>query len=947
MPTVATCDFGSGVDPSCKPARADDGAMESCRRCAGSVFSCASSMALTGDLGSIDLVNVFQMLLLSQKTGTLVIRSRGSRSEVYLDSDSVLVPFDRDAYPTRVVKALERAGKLTAEQVARAQASLGVVQRDLFTILLQMRAVTSEDFSAAWRAEMEEEIYELFVDRAATFEFREGEAPSLPGKVVDERYRLSGSGLLMEAARRIDEWGFIRERVATDRCIFEVSNGAQALPESERDSDMMAVVRELDGTRPVTAVVARTGVKRFTVCKKLALLVELHAAYEVGRDALVERARRCLREQRGEEGLALLERALELGSDDPQAHEMAALAHQSLGRIGEACRHLALVAEALERAGQRRQAAEVHLRVRDLLPTEVRSRERLVHHWLDDPEFFKGTRYRAEDEAVELAAILRELGRAEQARALLLELATPFAKDSRLTGKLADLAVESGEPKLAVQLLVDGSDALMKAKQPAAAARLLRRVRMIEPNHEGLDSRLASCERHAALAPLRGGRLLRIGFGLVMLIGGAAGVLLYNREALASFAQLPIEERAVAGDFDGALQELERFREDYRGALTGWLIDERVEVLRSRRNSASTAAVERKALLATEQVRRQKVAERSYGEALDHLRLGDRVAALAAFDRSAEHATDPRFIAERAPAGKARELRALLDSEQQEQIAYAQAHEQQSWERMRELGMRLLARRDPRSEEAPILLPLRLVVDPPEAQITLTPPPLDGQVARSPALLLLPAGSETKVVVRCAGRCEVELSIAPERGFEQIVRLDYLPDPAFELPHRAAFPALVVGDLVVVACEDGRVIAVDSRTFEERWHQQLPELDDAAGPPTLDDVGIRIPTRKGAVVWLDATAGARVQFQSTGGTAQAAAGSNQVRLAGGMSLGADDTRVTLRDKAGVSLAVWRTPGPSDWGVAVPGGALFCCGDRLVRIVPDRVLASKSAGENGR
>lgn len=905
-------------------------------------------MALTGDLGSIELANVFQMLLLSQKTGTLVIRTRSGRSEVYLDADSVLVPFDRDAYPTRVVKALERAGKLTAEQVARAQASLGIVQRDLFTILLQMRAVSAEEISGAWRAQMEEEIYELFVDRDATFEFREGEAPSLPGKVVDERYRLSGNGLLMEAARRLDEWAFIRERVASDRCIFEVSNGAQTLPEGERDNDMDAVLRELDGTRPVLAVVARTALTRFAVSKKLALLVELRAVYEVGRDQLVERARKCLREQRGEEGLALLERALELGSDDPAAHEMAALAHQSLGRLGEACRHLALVAEALERAGQRRQAAEVHLRIRDLLPTEVKCRERLVHHWLDDAEFFKGTRYRAEDEAIELAAILREIGRVEPARQLLLELAKPFGKDARLTGKLADLAIESGEPKLAVRLLVDGADALMAEKQPAAAARLLRRVRTIDPNHEGLDGRLAACERHAALAPLRGGRLLRVGATLAAFGGAALGFLLYNREALAAFGELPIEERAVAGDFDGALQELARFRSDFPATFTWWLVERHEESLRARRSSAATAASERKQKLATEQGRRQKVAERCFAEALDHLRLGARDDALALFEKSAEHATDARFIAERAPADKARELAALLAAERGELAEYEQARAAQQWERMRELGLRLHARRDPRSGAEPLVLPVRLVVDPPDATIELVPPPANGQALKSPALLLLPAGGTARIRVQSPGRVEVEQSIAPEGRFELLIRLDHLPERIVALPRRAAFPGVLLGEQVVIACEDGRVVALDARTLEERWNVPLPDLDDAAGAPSAEATGIRVATRKGAVVWLDPHDGHVLSREASGGdAAPAGKAATEVRLPGGARLRAAETSVVLRNAEGVALATWSAPAAVEWGIAVPGGALFGCGDRLVRIVPDPALAGKSGGSNGR
>lgn len=906
-------------------------------------------MAFTGDLGSIELANVFQMLLLSQKTGTLAIRSREARREVYFDGECVLLPFDRDAYPTKVVKSLERSGAVSAEQVARARASLGVVESDLFTILLSMRAVTAEQVSAAWRTQMEEEIYELFVDREASFEFREGEPPSLPGKLIDERFRLPGNSLLMEAARRIDEWSFIRERVPSDRCVLEVAPGASTLPDSVCDESMTTVVSGVDGVSPVAAIVARTGLSRFTVSKKLALLVEMRAAYEVPRETLLKRAREFLGSDRAEAGLPLLERALELGADDAAAHEMAALAHQALGRIGEACRHLSQVADALERGGQRRQAAEVHLRVRDLLPTDVRCRERLVHHWLDDPTFFKSTRYSGVDEALELAVILREIGRSDAARTLLKELAGPFASSPRLIGKLVDVAIELGDAKLAVELLISGGDALLGAGQPAIAARLYRRVRTIDPQHPGLPEKLGRCEGGSATRLLTSGAVMRAVATVVVMAGLGLGLCAYNQEALAAFAALPVEELAVAGDFAGARRELDSLRDEYPVSVATLLSARLDRQLDARDQRVAAEAQERRALLSVDSARRQKIAERALADAIAELRRGERTVAQALFARAAAQATDVRFLAAEKPAEKARELAAQFALERADAAAYVAARAAGDWARMRELAVVLAGRRPLSGGLAtPVLFPVRLSVDPPDATLTVDPPPLADGVLEIPIVVLLPAGSTSRLRASGAGLFAIEREIVPEAGFEVHIRLDRAPAQTSELAHRVRFVPIADGPLVYAACDDGRIVALDACSLESRWEKRLPDLDAAAGPPARDEVGVRVDTRSGTTAWFDPVTGEIVQQQPLRTEVPAAAaGSTERELQGGHWLRAGDGSIRQFEADGSETATWRAPGRAEWSLAVEGAVLFGGGNWIVRIVPDRAPVKESIGGGDR
>ncbi len=891
-------------------------------------------MALTGDLGSIDLANVFQMLQLSQKTGTLEIRSRGSRTEVYLDGESILYPFDRDAFPAKVLRLLMRAGRITDDALAKARASTPVMKRDLLGALIAMHAIAEDVVANAFREQMEEEVYELFADRDATFEFRENEEPRGHGKVIDARYRLSGAGLLMEAARRLDEWGYIREKVSSDLCVFEVAGKIEQVPDEERDGALVDVFANLDGIRPVRALVEKTGLTRFTVCKRLAQMANMRIIYEVPLEVITERARSCLRDQRANEGLALLERAFELGASEPRVHEMAALAYQALNRVGDACRHHSLVAEALERAGDRRGAAEVHLRVRDLMPTDVRSRERLVRHWLDEPDFFASTKYEPEKESIELVQILRELGREQDACKVLVEVQQHFPNDARLTWKLADLAVDAGEPKSAVSMLMSCADEMLSQRQHSTALRLYRRVRSIDPQHEGLDLRIDSCERAARPVRVVRGGTVRLAVAAIVLIGAAFAFFTHNSEAFAKLAEIDTEELALAGDFPTAIGTLDAFRNEHPITAAALVAEERIRELEARRAAFEQEQERHGDLLKGESDRRQRSAERHYGEAMQRLGVKELTGALDGFRHAVELANDARWLEVNKPAQKAAEIEGYLHAAQTTFREFEAARTKSEWARAHDLAVKLLRDHPDAPEARKLQIPVKVTADPADADIEV-----DGVAApfKSPAIVMLPVGRVATVRARRAGSATQEIRVAPDSTFEVFLRLDRAPDTVVELKSMPLFPPALLDGRAFFACANGRLVAVDVDTLAEAWGRALPELEDFAGPVEVDEQGLKVTTRSEKVIWFQPENGEEVTRQRDAGAPPRPAPSLSVELGERWTLdGEADGRVELKDPAGDVRATWRCPGALKWGVALPGGgALFGGGKLLVRVVPPK------------
>ena len=230
-------------------------------------------MPLRGELNSVDLAHVFQMLILNQKAGTLEIMHEGLGRQLYFTTAGVMVPFERDLLERRAVAAMIRSGEVTDDQVRRARSNMEVLRRDLMPTLVDMRIIGDDARLMVLRAQLEEDVYDLFFLRDATFEFRDGESPRGDGE-IDESLALSPNGLIMEAARRVDEWEYIRELVPSGADIFEIHGDADQIEVPDLGRDAKVVAGAIDGMRTVDEIIEETGVARFAAFRVVATLLD-------------------------------------------------------------------------------------------------------------------------------------------------------------------------------------------------------------------------------------------------------------------------------------------------------------------------------------------------------------------------------------------------------------------------------------------------------------------------------------------------------------------------------------------------------------------------------------------------------------------------------------------------------------------------------------------------
>lgn len=312
-------------------------------------------MAIEGPLRELALSDVFQLLDLSRKTGVLTIthESRHRPAVVRFDRGAVTGAELGDARE-RIGHLLLRMGKVTERHVEAArraqEASPG---RPLGEILVEQGAVSVDDVKRQLRFQIEEAIYALIQWKDGYFRFEE--QPAAQNGAVS--VRVPTESLLMEAARRVDEWSTLEPKVPHMGVIPALVQDSAESPTLDLHPSEWEVLAEIDGSRSLKEIAATLGRAEFTVAKIVYGLVttgvveileeraeEAAAPMERPlRDALGE-ARLAISDGHADKARRILDELSRAHPDRPEVWLTLAQAQRRLGRWSEAVISLARAA---------------------------------------------------------------------------------------------------------------------------------------------------------------------------------------------------------------------------------------------------------------------------------------------------------------------------------------------------------------------------------------------------------------------------------------------------------------------------------------------------------------------------------------------------------------------------------------------------------------------------
>ncbi len=304
-------------------------------------------MAIEGPLRELGIHDVFQLLDLSRKTGELRITSelRHNEGKVYFEAGGVVYA-EIKSNPHPLGTLLLRAGKIDEVDLNRArEIQVRGDRRRLGQILVATGVLTERELTRHVRAQIEEVIFELMNWSEGYFSFVEGPVHDVP---ADTPVRIPTEALLMEAARRIDEWSLIERKIPN---LGIVPLLAPAPDGGEGTLDLQPpeweVLAAIDGRRDLRAIAMFLARSEFEIAKTVFGLeasgvLALRDGPGATADGPVDVAEvasaveRALAAGDADGARMRVEAALAGRPDDPELHVLLARARLGAGRAADA-----------------------------------------------------------------------------------------------------------------------------------------------------------------------------------------------------------------------------------------------------------------------------------------------------------------------------------------------------------------------------------------------------------------------------------------------------------------------------------------------------------------------------------------------------------------------------------------------------------------------------------
>ena len=220
---------------------------------------------IEGRLGELGIHDVFQLVDVGRRSGVLYVESeaRGNRGAIGFAGGRVVSASIR-SNPHRLGDLLVRSGRITAETLVAAQErqASGDTRR-LGEILVTMGAVSADEIARQMRLQIEAVVFELLSWQEGRFHFVEGAAGEGPAADLP----LGVDALLLEGARRLDEWSALTDRVPSIAMVPVLHGDAPHEARLELRPAEWEVLSHVDGRRDLRGIAVVTAMSEFDVAR--------------------------------------------------------------------------------------------------------------------------------------------------------------------------------------------------------------------------------------------------------------------------------------------------------------------------------------------------------------------------------------------------------------------------------------------------------------------------------------------------------------------------------------------------------------------------------------------------------------------------------------------------------------------------------------------------------
>ncbi|OGW40839.1 MAG: hypothetical protein A2010_07700 [Nitrospirae bacterium GWD2_57_9] len=227
---------------------------------------------IQGNLASFRIVEVMQMLGLQRQSGRLSITRESEEAHIYFRDGAV-------GYATTVTGSSGGLEPLLRKTCHLAEESLKYVERisemtgqPVDSVLAQERLMDLKTFADCLRRHTESTVYKVMSWREGDFVFEKTAPP-----VFTTQLQIKVDDLLLEGARRSDEWTLIQQKIPSFSVVFEAMIGnAEELTSRGMSEIDMKVFSLIDGKRTIQDIIDASALSEFDVAKSMFILLSVN-----------------------------------------------------------------------------------------------------------------------------------------------------------------------------------------------------------------------------------------------------------------------------------------------------------------------------------------------------------------------------------------------------------------------------------------------------------------------------------------------------------------------------------------------------------------------------------------------------------------------------------------------------------------------------------------------
>ncbi len=196
-------------------------------------------MSLSGSLATMQLGDLLQWCGSNLKTGTLHVKRGPIEKQLFFKGGRLFSSVSSSPRET-LGQFLIRSGHITDEKLFKALIEQDRSNRPLGQILVASEVITEEVLEELLRLKTEEAIYDCFLWKNGEFTFDNDTLP----ETIPVSLPLDLTGVILEGARRTDEWERIHEIFPSRLATFEINHDAleEASDISEEDRRVLELV---------------------------------------------------------------------------------------------------------------------------------------------------------------------------------------------------------------------------------------------------------------------------------------------------------------------------------------------------------------------------------------------------------------------------------------------------------------------------------------------------------------------------------------------------------------------------------------------------------------------------------------------------------------------------------------------------------------------------------